>query len=61
MSFKIDQDPVTKRWYAWLLDEPGKPRIETDDPKLLENFWNDICAGNIARVAREKHSAPARS
>ena len=59
MSCKVDQDPVTGRWFIYLLDEPGRPRLEADNPKVLEDLWNDISSGNVYRATREKRSTAA--
>ena len=37
---KVDYDPCSERWFICLPEEPGKPRIEADDPHILEQFLN---------------------
>ena len=57
MSLHFMQDPITKRWSAYLPDEPGRPRIEADTPKELEQFWSDVLSGVIHREQAEKRKA----
>lgn len=50
---EIQYDPLQKRHYTELADEPGRPIIIADTPQQIEEFWNDVEAGRFWREQNE--------